>query len=117
MTSMRTGRPALGMAAAMLAAAPLEAYVGPGAGFAFVGSLLSLLAAFLAGAAAFLLLPFRLAWRALRGAQGYRKARIRKLIILGLDGLEPDLVEKYLEDGRMPNLAALREQGDRKSVV
>ena len=35
----------------MLAASPLEAYVGPGAGFAFVGSLLSLLAAFLAGAA------------------------------------------------------------------
>ena len=111
MTSMRTFRPALGAAAAMLAASPLEAYVGPGAGFAFVGSLLSLLAAFLAGAAAFLLLPFRLAWRALRGAQGYRKARIRKLIILGLDGLEPDLVEKYLEDGKMPNLAALREQG------
>ena len=111
MTSMRKVRPALGMAAAMLAASPVEAYVGPGAGFAFVGSLLSLLAAFLAGAAAFLLLPFRLAWRALRGAQGYRKARIRKLIILGLDGLEPDLVEKYLEDGKMPNLAALREQG------
>lgn len=100
-----------GLLAVLLAALPLEAYVGPGAGFAFVGSLLSLLAAFVAGAAAFLLLPFRLAWRALRGAQGYRKAKIRKLIFLGLDGLEPDLVERYLAEGKLPNLAALRKQG------
>ncbi len=95
----------------LLVAVPLEAYVGPGAGFAFVGSLFSLLAAFVAGALAFLVLPFRMAWRALRGAQGYRKAKIRKLIFLGLDGLEPDLVEKYLAQGKLPNLAALREQG------
>ena len=99
------------VAAALLAGAPLEAYVGPGAGFAFVGSLFSLLAAFVAGAFAFLVLPFRMAWRALRGAQGYRKAKVRKVIFLGLDGLEPDLVEKFLADGKLPNLAALREQG------
>lgn len=96
---------------ALALAGPAEAYVGPGAGFAFVGSLFSLLAAFLAGAAAFLVLPFRLAWRALRGAQGYRRARIRKLIFLGLDGLEPDLVERYLAEGKLPHLAALQRQG------
>ena len=99
------------IAASLLAIAPLEAYVGPGAGFAFVGSLFSLLAAFAAGAFALLVLPFRMAWRAVRGAQGYRKARIRKLIFLGLDGLEPDLVEKYLAEGRLPNLELLRSQG------
>ncbi len=107
---MRAWRPVL-LAACLSLAAPLEAYVGPGAGFAFVGSLFSLLAAFLAGAAALLVFPFRLAWRALRGAQGYRRAKIRKLIFLGLDGLEPDLVEKYLDEGKLPNLAMLREQG------
>ena len=95
----------------LLATVPLEAYVGPGAGFAFVGSLFSLLAAFVAGAAALLVFPFRLAWRALRGAQGYRRAKIRKLIFLGLDGLEPDLVDKYLAEGKLPNLAKLRDQG------
>lgn len=95
----------------LLATVPLEAYVGPGAGFAFVGSLFSLLAAFVAGAAALLVFPFRLAWQALRGAQGYRRAKIRKLIFLGLDGLEPDLVDKYLAEGKLPNLAKLRDQG------
>lgn len=93
------------------AAAPLGAYVGPGAGFAFVGSLFSLLAAFVAGAFAFLIFPFRMALRALRGTQGYRKARIRKLIFLGLDGLEPDLVERFLDEGKLPNLDSLRRQG------
>ena len=85
-------RPFALAAAVATCAAPLAAYVGPGAGFAFVGSLFSLLAAFVAGGFALIVLPFRLAWRAVRGAQGYRKARIRKLIFLGLDGLEPDLV-------------------------
>ena len=107
---MRALPPAL-LAAGLLLAPPLEAYVGPGAGFAFVGSLFSLLAALVSGALAFLILPFRMAWRALRGGQGYRKAKIRKLIFLGLDGLEPDLVERLLEEGKLPNLAKLREQG------
>ena len=97
--------------AAAATATPLEAYVGPGAGFAFVGSLFSLLAAFAAGAAAILVLPFRFAWRFVRGQQGFRKAKIRKLIFLGLDGLEPDLVDRYLKEGKLPNLAALRESG------
>ena len=110
MGGMRWRQP-LALTALLLAGLPVEAYVGPGAGFAFVGSLFSLLAAFLAGALAFLALPFRMAWRAARGAQGYRKARVRKIIFLGLDGLEPDLVEKYLEEGKLPNLAALRERG------
>ena len=107
---MRVPSPAL-LTAGLLLASPLEAYVGPGAGFAFVGSLFSLIAALLSGALAFLILPFRMAWRALRGSQGYRKAKIRKLIFLGLDGLEPDLVDRLLEEGKLPNLAKLREQG------
>ncbi|MYB52373.1 MAG: hypothetical protein F4X77_09255, partial [Acidobacteriia bacterium] len=36
---------------------------------------------------------------------------MRKLIFLGLDGLEPDLVERLLDEGKLPNLAKLRQQG------
>ena len=43
--------------------------------------------------------------------QGFRRARIRKLIFLGLDGLDPNLTERYLAEGKLPNLARLREQG------
>ena len=87
------------------------AYVGPGAGFAFLGSFLSLLIAFLVGAASLLIWPFRVLWRALTRRQGLKNSRIRKLIFLGLDGLEPDLTERFIEEGKMPNLGRLRDQG------
>ena len=97
--------------AALVFAAPAAAYVGPGAGFAFVGSFLSLLAAFLLGAASLLIFPLRMARRALGRAQGYKQAKVRKVVFLGLDGLEPELVERYLGEGKLPHLAKLREQG------
>ena len=105
------GRPALRLIVLALLALPAEAYIGPGAGFAFVGSFVSLLIAFVVGAATLLIWPFRVAWRALRGAQGYKKAKVKKVIFLGLDGLEPTLVEKFLAEGKMPNLAKLKDQG------
>ena len=87
------------------------AYIGPGAGFAFLGSFLSLLLALLAGAASLLIWPFRLAWRALTRRKGLAKARVKKVIFLGMDGLDPDLCEKYIGEGKMPHFARLREEG------
>jgi predicted AlkP superfamily phosphohydrolase/phosphomutase len=110
------------IAAAMLAvvavrmAAPhsghvLQSYIGPGAGFAFLGSFLSILAGFFLTLLSFVAWPFRIAWRALRKNRGYRNARIRKLIFVGLDGLDPRLTERYMEEGCLPNLTRLRSQG------
>src|ERR1700730_12765967 len=90
---------------------PQFAYIGPGAGFAFLGSFLTLLGGILLGVISVLLWPFRMAWRAATGRQGYKNARIQKLIFLGLDGLDPGLVEKFMAAGKLPNLARLREQG------
>ena len=38
-------------------------------------------------------------------------ARSRKLIILGIDGLDPDLLTQFMAEGKMPNFARLAEQG------
>jgi len=35
----------------------------------------------------------------------------KKLIILGIDGLDPDLLTKFMAAGKMPNFARLAEQG------
>jgi predicted AlkP superfamily phosphohydrolase/phosphomutase len=35
----------------------------------------------------------------------------RKMIILGVDGLDPDLLTKFMADGKMPNFARLAQQG------
>lgn len=87
------------------------AYIGPGAGFAFLGSFLSLLSGIALSVASLLMLPFRMLWRLLRRRQGFRKARVRRVIFLGLDGLDPRLTERYLAEGKLPHLARLREQG------
>ncbi|MEX0713202.1 MAG: alkaline phosphatase family protein, partial [Pirellulales bacterium] len=36
---------------------------------------------------------------------------IRKVVVVGFDGLEPKLVERLIERGELPNMARLRQQG------
>jgi predicted AlkP superfamily phosphohydrolase/phosphomutase len=91
--------------------APQTAYVGPGAGFAFLGSFLTLLAGLLLSVLSLLTWPFRLALQLARRRQGFKHARIRKLIFLGLDGLDPRLTERFLAEGKLPNLAKLKDAG------
>ncbi len=90
---------------------PVFAYVGPGAGFAFFGSFLTLVLSVLAAIASLLLWPFRMVRMAIRRRRGMRAARVKKLIFLGLDGLDPELTETWMGQGKLPNLARLREQG------
>ncbi len=87
------------------------AYIGPGAGFAFLGSFLALVASLAASAVALCLLPFRLLRRALVRRKAGGRARVRKLVFLGLDGLDPTLTERFMDEGKMPNLERLRAQG------
>ena len=90
---------------------PLFGYIGPGAGFAFLGSFLSLIASFFFTAVSLLLWPFRAARAVVRRRRGFRRAKIRRLIFLGLDGLDPRLTERFMAEGKLPNLSRLKEQG------
>jgi predicted AlkP superfamily phosphohydrolase/phosphomutase len=89
----------------------LICYVGPGAGFAFLGSFLSLLFGFLLNLFSLLAWPVRMAWRLVRRRGGFRKAHVKKVIFLGLDGLDPKLAERFMAEGKLPNLSRLKEQG------
>ena len=40
-----------------------------------------------------------------------RAVASRKMIILGIDGLDPDLLAKFMAEGKMPNFARLAAQG------
>lgn len=42
---------------------------------------------------------------------------MRKLIVLGLDGLEPTLLNRYFAEGRCPNLKALAEEGGYRELA
>lgn len=87
------------------------AYVGPGAGFAFLGSFLTIVIAVLLSGISLLIWPFRVMWRLVAGMRSQRRAKVRKLIFLGLDGLDPRLAEQFMADGKLPNLARLSKQG------
>ena len=87
------------------------AYIGPGAGFAFLGSFLTIVLALAASVVSFLIWPFRIAWLALRRRGRFGTAQFKKVIFLGLDGLDPGLAERWMQEGKLPNLSRLREQG------
>jgi len=87
----------------------LMAYIGPGAGFAFLGSFLSLVLALLAGIASAVVWPFRMVWAVLTRSR--QRTPIQRAIFLGFDGLDPAITERMMAEGKLPNLARLREQG------
>src|SRR5437879_3615339 len=90
---------------------PSHAYAGPGAGFAVLSSFWTLFIALLYSVYAFFVWPFRQLFRSLRRRKAYGKAQIKRAVILGFDGMDPELTERFIAEGRLPNLAKLREQG------
>lgn len=88
-----------------------HAYIGPGAGIALLGGFFAVFSAFLSALFFIVTWPVRVLWRALRGGRAFKRAKARRVVVLGLDGLEPTLTERYMEEGRLPNLAKLRAQG------
>jgi predicted AlkP superfamily phosphohydrolase/phosphomutase len=88
-----------------------EAYAGPGAGFAVLSSFWTLFVAFLYSLYAFFTWPFRHLVRLVRRRKAYGKAQIKRAVILGFDGMDPELAQRFINQGMLPNLAKLREQG------
>jgi len=108
---MKRTFPLFATAALLALAPPLHAYIGPGAGFAFLSSFLVLFLTFILALFSLLSWPFRFLWKAVRGQRAYKKGVIDRLVILGLDGLEPTLAEKFMAEGKLPNLARLKKDG------
>lgn len=90
---------------------PLKAYIGPGAGFAFLSSFLVLFLTFLLALFSFLSWPFRFLFRMVRGQKPYKKSHIKRMVIIGLDGMEPSLVEKFISEGKLPHFSKLKKEG------
>lgn len=95
----------------ILVPGPAHAYIGPGAGFALAGSFF---AVFAAVASAFLMIftwPIRLVARTLFGLRTLARSRFKRVVILGLDGMDHSLTETMLAEGKLPRLSELRNLG------
>ena len=104
------------VAAALIALFALEpgearAYIGPGAGFAFAGSMLVLLVTFALAFAIILTWPIRLLYRLITVGNPYKAAMTKRVVILGLDGMDPGLATRFMREGRLPNFQKLAECG------
>jgi len=118
-TSQVTGRGLLGRALAVTIAlvalgspSVAHAYIGPGAGFAFLSSFLVLFATFFVAFIFFLTWPIRFAIKRLRRrGRAVTGGVVDRVIIVGFDGLDPEILDGMLAAGKMPNMARLIERG------
>ncbi|MCU1325881.1 MAG: type phosphodiesterase/nucleotide pyrophosphatase [Bryobacterales bacterium] len=83
------------------------AYIGPGAGFTFLGGFLTLALSIVAALASVLLWP----WRLVRSLLLRPKGLVRRAIFLGFDGLDPRITERLMSEGKLPNFVKVREAG------
>jgi predicted AlkP superfamily phosphohydrolase/phosphomutase len=105
------GLPACGDRATATAEGVSYGYIGPGAGIALIGSFFAIFSAFVSALFFALTFPIRLVWRSLRSGKAFSRAKAKRVVVLGLDGLEPELAEAFLAEGLLPNLAKLKENG------
>jgi predicted AlkP superfamily phosphohydrolase/phosphomutase len=87
-----------------------EAYIGPGAGFALFSSFFVFITTVVIAALSLLVWPFRKLWRLLRRTRRGRPF-VDRLVILGFDGQDPRLTDRYLQGGNLPNFRTLAEKG------
>jgi predicted AlkP superfamily phosphohydrolase/phosphomutase len=91
-------------------ATPAPAYVGPGAGLALGGAVFFMVGTFLLALGIILMWPFKVVIRAFtfrrRG-----KAKVKRMVVVGFDGLDPGLAQRFMAEGLMPHLKRLAEEG------
>ncbi len=88
-----------------------QGYIGPGAGFGILTSFVVFLNAVAVSLLSFLFWPVMALIRSVKKSKRPLTAQCSKVVILGLDGLSPHLVEKYWANGDLPNLKQLADIG------
>ena len=88
-----------------------HAYIGPGAGFAFGFSFLVVIASFLLAFLKLATFPFRWIVNSIRWRKAHKRSRVKKVVVVGLDGQDPELTDAFMKEGLLPNFERLREQG------
>ena len=58
-----------------------------------------------------ILWPIRYVLRWRRRRKALSRASARRVVVLGLDGLDPGLTERWMAEGHLPNLSALAKSG------
>ncbi len=95
----------------LLTARDAHAYIGPGAGMAFATAAFALVGSVFVVLFGLLAYPVRLVWRLARRRRRARPPRVRRAVVIGLDGLDPVQVDRFMDRGLLPNLQGLAKRG------
>ncbi|MCB9899000.1 MAG: alkaline phosphatase family protein [Planctomycetes bacterium] len=87
------------------------AYIGPGAGFAFAGSALVLVSTLFLAFGVVLMFPIKLLWRLVVTGNPFKNAKVKRVVVLGLDGMDPGIATRFMREGKLPNFQRLAERG------
>lgn len=93
-----------------LSMCPILSYIGPGAGFAAAGTLIFTLLAVLLTILNLIVWPVRRVWRWAR-MPSRGAAKFRRIVVIGLDGLDPRRTERLMAAGAMPNFRRIAAGG------
>jgi len=92
------------------------AYVGPGAGFAVISSFLILFVTFILAFFTILTFPLRAVILHLKRRKVLHRSKIKRAVILGLDGFDPALCRLYMNEGKLPNFQKLARTGSFRTL-
>src|SRR6185295_19020222 len=89
----------------------LLAYIGPGAGITFLGSFFVLLLSLGLLIFSVLTWPIRFAVLQVRRWRLNLTAQTKRVVVVGLDGLDPGRVTRLMTAGRLPSFQKLADSG------
>jgi len=89
----------------------LLAYIGPGAGITFLGSFFILFLAMGLLGLSLLTWPIRFLIQWVKRRRLRLKPLASRVVIIGLDGLEPSRVRRLMAEGKLPNFQKLADSG------
>lgn len=87
----------------------VHSYIGPGAGIAFVSSFFSFVIVFFLVFFIILLFPFRIILKKITTKK--LKSKFKKVIVIGFDGLDPEVLKKLLDENKLPTFQKIIETG------
>ncbi len=87
-----------------------HAYVGPGAGFAFISSFFVVFITFFLVFFSLLTYPIRYIYKSYKKRRIIKNSRTKRVVVIGFDGMDPDLTRKYIDEGILPNLKNISEK-------
>ena len=97
---------------ALLASRDALAYVGPGAGIAVATTGLALLVSIVLAIVGVVFWPVRWLIKQIKMKRPPKTPVVDRAVIIGLDGLDPKLVDEFMAEGALPNLEKLKNKGD-----